>query len=584
MTHKITNSIIILILLFISIFLTPYTLAQEPPPLNISVDRTSLSTSDTLLLTIEVNSPDQSPPQPNLPALDGFTVVGRSNSSQISIINGAISAKVIYQYRLQPIQSGTLTIQPVTISINGQTYSSQPLTIEVTAGTAPTPPPAPAPSTGDSPAPHRLTGQDLYVEGEVDNPKPYLGQQIVYTFRFYQGVNLYSQPRYNPPKFTGFWNERPPDQSQNDIQAANRVYRVTELKTTLFPTVVGTTTIEASSLIIPGGLFEQDTMLQTEAIPLEVRSLPPNAPPDFKGAIGQFTITATVNLTQSKVNEPFTLLVTLSGKSNINNLPDPIWPDIVGWRIFGGKATMNSQIMEGKLGGSRVYERLMVPSKPGSFTISPISYTYFDPEAEQYLTINSVPIQLLVAPGDEQTPMPVVLGGDKEAIELLGSDIRHLKPIPDQLESVGRPLTERPSYWLAWVVPLLLLVGNFVWQRYQDYLKNNVSLIRSSQARKKAKKSLSQAQGVDIYSIGGQVLTTYIAEKLNRPVVGLTHKALAQTLADKGVDETLTHQVEACLMACDLGRFAPESSNPSHAPELLTQIDWLIDELEKVVK
>ncbi len=599
--RRITKIVITLLLISYSLLLTPYSLrAQEPPPLSVTVDRATLSPSDTLLLTIEVNSPAMSSPQPTLPPFTGFNVVGRSNSSQISIINGAISSKVIYQYRLQPAQSGTLTIAPVTVTVNDQTHSSQPIIIQVTAGAAPTSPPPPAnppTASGGGASPTGLVGQDLYVESEVDNAKPYLGQQIVYTFRFYQGINLYSQPRYNPPKFTGFWNESQPEQSQHDTQAANRVYRVTELRTILFPTVVGATTFEESSLMIPGGLFDQDTVLKTQPIPMEVRPLPPDAPPEFKGAIGQFTITATLNLTQTKVNEPITLLVTLSGKGNINNLPDPVWPELAGWRAFQSKATMNSQVAEGKLGGQRVYERLMVPGKPGNFTIPPLSYTYFDPLSGQYLTAKSEPLAVNIAPGVEQSAVPVVIGGDKEAIQLLGSDIRHLKPMPDPLPMARPLLTDRPSYWLAWIVPLLILGLNFGAQQYQDYLKNNVSLIRSSQARKKAKTRIDGIKGltglvdsgnpanpltlVDPYSVVGQILTTYIAEKLNQPVVGLTHKALAQTLVERGVNESLTQVVEQCLMACDLGRFAPGGSEPGHAADLLTKVGWVIDELDK---
>lgn len=66
-------------------------LAQTPAPVTATVDRTSLTTDDILTLTVSVSADSANPPQPVLPSLSGFTVVGSSTSSQISIIT-ALSA------------------------------------------------------------------------------------------------------------------------------------------------------------------------------------------------------------------------------------------------------------------------------------------------------------------------------------------------------------------------------------------------------------------------------------------------------------------------------------------------------------
>ena len=48
---------------------------------------------------------------------------------------------------------------------------------------------------------YRVSGQDFFIEGEVSNPNPYQGEQVMYTFRFYQAANLYDQPTFEPPHF-----------------------------------------------------------------------------------------------------------------------------------------------------------------------------------------------------------------------------------------------------------------------------------------------------------------------------------------------------------------------------------------------
>ncbi len=151
-----------------------------------------------------------------------------------------------------------------------------------------------------------------------------------------------------------------------------------------------------------------------------------------------------------------------------------------------------------------------------------------------------------------------------------------------ELRAGNQPVTKSPLYWLAWAVPLVGLVGNFVWQRRQQYWQNNAGLARSSKARQNAKKSLAGAsQAKDIYSAAGLVLTDYLADKLNQPVAGLTHQALADLLTEKGLDPALIERINGCLTDAELGHFVPEADNPAHAQNLLKEIDIVIRDVEK---
>jgi hypothetical protein len=171
----------------------------------------------------------------------------------------------------------------------------------------------------------------------------------------------------------------------------------------------------------------------------------------------------------------------------------------------------------------------------------------------------------------------------KETVEQLATDIRHLKPVPAKLGSSGQPITESSFYWLAWSIPLLGIVGNLVWQRQQHYWQNNANLARSSQARKKAKKALAKVrkENSNVYSGAGQVLTNYLSDKLDQPVVGLTHQALNALLEEKGLDPELVEQVDVSLTSAELGRYSPEANDPAYAEKLLKEIDLLINDLER---
>jgi hypothetical protein len=558
------------------------------------VDRTSLSTDEQLVLTVTVSSNSMlNSSRPNLPSLQGFNIASTSSSTQISIINGDMSSQEVYRYVLQPYETGDLVIEPIGINLGGQTYSTQPIPIHVSQGTgAPAPAPAaPAPSNSRPVASAaELTGQDLYVEAVVDNPTPYVGQQVDYVFRFYQAVNLWDQPNYQAPAFTGFWSEPKPIEQQYQTQAAGRIYRVSEMRTILFPSVVGPVTIEPASLIVPGSLFRSGRTLQTRPVEMDVQPLPAGAPAGFNGAVGQFALSATVDTNQTRVNEPLTWKVTLNGWGNLDAAPDPVWPEIDGWRSFESQATVHTEVREGQAIGSRVYERLLVPSAEGQFAIPPLEYAYFDPDAGQYQVLRTEPIPVSIAPGDpsavtEYAPAAVdaATTAGQGAVEQLASDIRHLKPVPDSLASAGSPITGSGLYWAAWVFPIVGALGYFVWQRRQRYWENNLGLARSSQARKKARQALAQARKRtdDAYSTAGRILTTYLADKLDRPVAGLTHQALAELLGGQGITADLIERVQVILVSSELGRFSPGANDPGYAKSLLQEVDILIAALEK---
>jgi hypothetical protein len=551
-----------------------------------SVDRTRLSTDETLTLVVTINADVSNPPNPSLPSLEGFTVVGSGSSSQISIVNGAVSTQLIFRYRLQPHAPGDLVIDPIAVTLNGQTFTTEPIAVQVTQG-AGAPPSAPPPNA-TAPTSTEFRGQRYFVEAEVDNPTPSIGEQVNYIFRFYEAFDAFGQPQYEAPAFTGFWTENQTEQSQYQVQAGGQFYNVTELRTVLFPSLMGPVTIEPARLTVSGGFFSSGAQLQTQPVSLDVKPLPAGAPPSFHGAVGQFSLSGTLDTTQTRVNVPITWRVTLAGRGNLSALPDPVWPEMAGWRSFESQATTNTQFQNGQVVGERVFERLLVPEAEGEHTIPALEYTYFDPAAGAYQTLTTEEVPVSVAPGDPAAPeaqnyAPAVPGGNKESVEQLATDIRHVKPVPPNLRMGDRSVTESPLYWLAWGVPLLGIVGNFVWQRRQRFWQNNAGLARSSQARKKAKKALARAQSGkgDVYSAAGQVLTDYLADKLDQPVAGLTYQALATLLEEQGLRPGLIERVGVCLTDAELGRFSPEANDPAHAANLLKEIDVLIGDLEK---
>ena len=152
--------------------------------------------------------------------------------------------------------------------------------------------------------------------------------------------------------------------------------------------------------------------------------------------------------------------------------------------------------------------------------------------------------------------------------------------------TTGSPwLTDKAGFWLMWAIPLLALAGHYGWQRRQNNRLSSVSLRRGKQAAGRARQALNQARkgpAGELYGACGQALTTYLAEKLDRSLTGMTQSGVAQLLDKQGVDSELTGRVERCLMLSEMGRYAPADLYKD-GDELLAETGELIAELDKVL-
>jgi len=558
------------------------------------VDRTTLTTDEVLVLTVVVVNANDLRPQ--LPALDGFRISNSSSSYQVSIVNGSVTSNNTFRYVLQPTRSGNLQINPVRLNVNGQAYSTEPIDIQVSPGIAPTLPtptlPQAAPSVqepaqepANAPNVQSDVQGDIFVEALVDNPNPYLGEQILYIFRLYRAVRLAGQPEFTAPEFTGFWNQQETQQAQYSTEVNNRTYQVSELSTILFPTVVGERTLQPAELYIPGPFFSQGNRAKTKPVKLSIRPHPEPVPEGFNGAVGEdLTLLADIDLTALAVNEPLTLRLSLQGTGNADTWPDPSTPELDQWRVFESNSTTNVQVQGKKITGSRIYEQLMVPNQAGAYTIPAIAYTYFNPATETYETTATEPLIVAVEQGAADAPIPSLPAvTQQENVIRRDVDIRHIKPAPAMLSVAAPLLVENPLYWVAWLVPLLLLAIDAGTRRQRNKGGTNSAEVRRTQAQKKALALLSQARRKkrDIHETVDVVLTGYLTDRLSQPVAGMTQNVLTAKLQEQNIGDALITRVQDMLLLSEMGRFAPGNDQSDASKDLLKNVEKLIGDLEK---
>jgi len=590
------------------------------------VDATILSTDETVVLTVYVNSDAGRAEQPVLPPLDGFEVLRRSSGNQINIINGVRSNNTYYIYELHPLREGILTIDTIKVEVGGLPYTTAPINIQVTQGTGqiqpgsqpqspfqnffnmpgfPTMPGFPnLPSILGNPdfpsiqnveilpmspsqAPADLNQYNYYVEAKVDKGNPYLGEQIIYTFRFYRAEDLTDQPTYQKPAFTGLWSHPELQKTEYSLKTGGKSYRVSEVQTILFPTVAGEVTIEPATLTIPDGFFTRGGTLTTQAVDINVKPLPSGAPPGFQGAVGKYEISGTIDTNDTMVNETINMKVVVRGQGNIETQPELDWQETPQWRAFDSQAVTETQFEDGVLSGARQYERTLVPTTAGRFTLPAIEFSYFDPETENYHKTSTNPIDVTVSPDPESSQVSSL--GDNNGIPNLDlspemTELRPIKTSGTMQDFSSAILTQKTGYWLLWIVPLLFLVGQIGWQRRQKSIHENPDIQRNKKAARKARQELRKARKdpMDARNAAGRILNQYLADKLNRSVVGQTHTSLSGFLLARGIDPGLVERVQTCLMLAEVDQYAPQSGQ-AYSSDLLDETEKVISHLEKVL-
>lgn len=573
------------VLLFL-LLLPPIARGQESP-ITAAVNRTQYTTDDLVILTVTVVDESPQQPRPILPPLEGLAVIEFDIATSVSMVNGNIQTEVVYTYQLQPRRTGQLTIPPVTVKIDDQIYKAAPITIRVSQGTAP------APSPGNAVPPSRITPpagleeHDFFAEATVDTSTPYIGQQVIYTFRFYQALKLYQRPQYEMPLFNGFDTVGLPVQEYN-LDIEGRTYLISEVRMALFPKTVGSVTIGSARLMIPGNFFEKPLELYTGPTALQVKPLPNSAPPGFKGAVGQYQIEAQFSPQVAVVNQPATLSVAVSGSGNVHTLPEPIWPALNNWRSYDSASNVTTVMKDGQVTGTRVFERVILSDRVGDFVIPPTKLVYFDPAAGEYRTISSRSISGRIIPAPTPDPaQPAATPAIFNQFDLpeQGQSGAVIRISPDLLASVWQvilPVSVVALWVLCGVVPLAVVggaVGFWAWQKRQQQVAAKAQALQ--QPRQKMHSALAQtlAHNQDNYRAVQLAIQIYLSQQLGVAAKGLTHSDLEKRLREQGLAAALVNNIKDCLIQSEIGRYGPKTEDAGW--QLVAQTDELLRELDR---
>lgn len=603
---KIKNIILFLVFIFIA------GMAEgQDTQMSARVNKNTVVLGETLTLTVTVIGKATSVPEPTMPNMPDLDIKSSGRSQSISFVNGQVSSSISFTYIVLPKSLGKHTIQPITLPIGGRIYETPPILIEVVQSRKPAPGKVGIPSPGvrKEKLPKSDTAKNIFVKASLDKKEVYVGEMVTYIFKFYQRIRLLGNAEYIPPDLVGFLKKDLPPQKTYYAEVGTSRYRVSEIRTALFPTSSGTVTIGPASIKAPVpaetrdpfadddffrsifGSRAQTKFLKTNSITLKILPLPDKSKPaGFGGAMGTFTISSTLDTKELKVGEPVTWSITIAGEGNIKSITEPVWREISGFKKYDTVSSLNSKVENYRIKGSKVFQVILVPEVSGTQTIQSATFSFFDTTKRTYRTIQSKPITVTVAPGKKKDFFSVVSPQDT-GIKMLDRDIRFIKISGMHRVNSAKPLIIRAGYWGAALGILFLVIACFIVEKYRTRVLQDVGWARSRAAHRVARKRVSHAsqflkQGNDkeFFTAISDAVTGFLADKMNIAAAGLTMRDVIEQLSSRKVDTEFLNRIKNVLEQCDFGRFTSSLVSQDIKRGLLKDTREIIALLGKVFK
>ncbi len=592
---------IVVILLLLVLCTTVYGGSNDPISVVVSLDHDEISMDEAVLLSVVVSGGDQNLPRPHMPNLPMFEVYSQGQSSNISIVNGKVSASVNYRYLLMPTRPGKFPIQDIAVVYNNHRYVGNTVEISVRKSGA-----VPTQKKKTGVVDDTETGKPYYLEAVVDKKNPYVNEQVTLTLKFYIAVRYHRNPELTEPTTTGFWTELLGNKAPYRERVNGRTYRVIERKYALFPTQTGELTIGRATIRVAvdskrknyrdpfgmfGDMFDTGKEVSVRSLPVKVnvRPLPKEGrPADFTGTIGDFKISARVDKREVELNQPVTVTIKITGVGHVKAAAEPDIPDQDDFRIYRASSSENISKAQDRIGGTKIYEEVFIPKRPGTLTIPAINYTFFNPAEEKYKRVATRPIRINVTKPDGWTGSEEIPFTQSEVrISSDSRDIRYIKESPGDLVPMGEVILTSPLYIIVNGIPLFALMATILICKRQAKLSSDQSGARARKAGKMARKRLSSARALAKVSTASEyfaelhlTLTSYIADKLDMSPHGLTIDLITDLLSQRQAPESLIEEVASTLQRCDFARFASASVNQEDIDNALETVTELMIKLE----
>jgi hypothetical protein len=500
------------------LFLAPIAIAMQfafaaSPSVTAVLSDSQPAVGQMVQLEIKVNGAN-SANVPEMISIDGLEIHQTGTSRQFEMNNFDVSSSVTYNYTILPLKAGHFRIPPQTVRVGNESLRTPELVLNVTPGSGSSGSSAGSAQSGQNAVANKLAFAELVVAKK----DAYVGEMIPAEIRL--GFDPRARGRLQEgPELSGqgFTTQKLQQPRENLETIGGRTYQVYTFKTAIAAARPGKFEIgpvTAKAIVVlprrqstsprtrprspfdafnlddpfsdpffsdPFGSMGERTELpiRSEPATLNVKPLPSNGPPNFSGAIGNFTMAADAKPKTVQVGDPITVTSTISGRGNFDRMNGPGLEDERGWHKYPPSSKFKQDDDVG-ISGEKTFEMVIAPNEK-KIAVPPLVFAYFDPVKENYVTLRSdaVPIQVEggAAPAPAVAAAPATPATPTATVGVTLAPTAKPQDILYQMSDLGRvrsfaPIYERPVFWIAQLAPLILLLGSIGWKIRQAKIDN----------------------------------------------------------------------------------------------------------------
>ena len=558
-----------------------------------TVSKSELGINERLRVVFEMNENGDNfiPPE-----FTGFNIVGGPNQAiSNSWINGKRTFSKKYTYFLSPKLKGKLIIGQASIEINGQLYKTSPIELDIKGVVDITPN-----NNSDN-----LANNDIHLVAEISDFNPYINQAITIVYKLYYSpeVRISNVNEIDSPKYPDFWSHLikiPRLEVKQGSYKGNPYQYVTWHKAVLYPQKSGSLTIDPLSLNISldiptnrrdffgNRIYEQiPKVISAGKKNILVKELPKDGrPKSFNGAIGKFDLSFNLNKNELKLSESFQATVKINGKGNLKLFKPPkliVPPNLEVYEPeYVEKVKTNLNGMIGSI--SEVYT--IIPQREGKFPIPIFNFSYFDPEKEKYISLNSneYTINVLNSPNSNF----IANSNDTKKSNL---NVLSTKKFGFIKLSTDLILIEKDYFWgskrfyFQLFLPLAFLIFVIIFSKIIKKFKGKFNISERDASRIAKKHLITAKDKIDnkdeFYNALERALLNFLKIKLMIKTSDLNKLKIEKTLINKEVDSNIVQSVIKLLEDCEIARYSQISEvrikdDYDNALNIIIEIDKII--------
>ncbi len=564
----------------------------------VNVNRIPLGSAVNLTITIKGT---QNVSAFDLPPIPDFDTKFIGPSRNISVVNNQYTTSISFTYSMLPLKAGKLQIPMLQVTIDGNTYSTDAIMLDVYDPAV----------EGDGPQAETELREKIFVQLQVPSEEVYINEPMqVKVFLYTSGVAI-RDIQYPKMDMTGFIDEayEQPRQYQQVIEGKR--FEIVEFEKSVYPTRTGELSIGPAQVdcnIVMrnnrrrgSSLMEDDffsaffdrgekrpAKLLSDPVKLTVKPLPKEGQPaSFTGGVGNLDFSADISPAEVNVGDPITLRMKIQGKGNLNAVAFPELKNSDQFKLYDPIIKEEGRV--------KTLEQVLIPKSTDVTEIPAFDFSYFNISLNKYVESREGPFPIKVSPAEQDGGLTMVGGLGQSSIivppEQLGEDIVFIKDSPGKFHRLGQRMYNSVSFYVVLILVMAALIGGYIWYRLTHRLETDSAFARKLKASKLAKRGLKHTQQLmeqgkeqEFYDETFKLLKRYLSDKLVIPAGTVNIHQVREKVKDLSFDEMILSAVKTTFDECESIRYASARISNGQMQATQSRVQKVIEYFERKVR